>query len=101
MSESARKSIAREWLPPSEPAGVSLRMIESLDPFRRFWVPDLQAMDRMPEMTKSRREQLLLFSRNFFKHPRMLGSLIPSSQHLIDHLLRQVARPRPPGARGE
>jgi phospholipid N-methyltransferase len=44
----------------------------------------------MPETTKSRRDQLLLFSRNFFKHPRMLGSLIPSSRYLIGHLLRQV-----------
>lgn len=39
---------------------------------------------------RSRRDQLLLFARNFFKHPRMLGSLIPSSQYLIDHLLREV-----------
>jgi phospholipid N-methyltransferase len=38
----------------------------------------------------SRREPLLLFARNFFKYPRMLGSLIPSSRYLIEHLLRQV-----------
>lgn len=44
----------------------------------------------MQELTKSRREQLLLFSRNFFKYPRMLGSLIPSSRYLIEHLLRPV-----------
>jgi phospholipid N-methyltransferase len=44
----------------------------------------------MQELTTSRREQLLLFSRNFFKHPRMLGSLIPSSRFLVDRLLRQV-----------
>jgi phospholipid N-methyltransferase len=40
--------------------------------------------------TGSRREQLLLFARNFFKYPRMLGSVIPSSHYLIEHLLRQV-----------
>ena len=33
---------------------------------------------------------MLLFTRNFFKHPRMLGSLIPSSRFLIDQLLRQI-----------
>ena len=35
-------------------------------------------------------EQLLLFGRNFFKHPRMLGSLIPSSRFLVKHVLREV-----------
>ena len=38
----------------------------------------------------SRRRQVLLFARNFFKHPRMLGSIIPSSRFLIEHLMRQV-----------
>ena len=31
-----------------------------------------------------------LFARNFFKHPRMLGSLIPSSRFLISRLLQRV-----------
>jgi phospholipid N-methyltransferase len=31
-----------------------------------------------------------LFAQNFFKHPRMLGSLIPSSRFLVDELLGQV-----------
>lgn len=35
-------------------------------------------------------EQALLFARNFFKHPKMLGSLIPSSPFLTDKLLDQV-----------
>ncbi|CAN5232227.1 rRNA adenine N-6-methyltransferase family protein [soil metagenome] len=38
----------------------------------------------------SRSEQALLFARNFFKHPKMLGSLIPSSRFLIDHLTKQI-----------
>jgi phospholipid N-methyltransferase len=38
----------------------------------------------------SRSEQLLLFGRNFLKHPRMLGSLIPSSRHLVNHVLAEV-----------
>lgn len=31
-----------------------------------------------------------LFARNFFKHPRMLGSIIPSSSFLMNRVLRQV-----------
>jgi phospholipid N-methyltransferase len=37
-----------------------------------------------------RSEQLLLFGRNFLKHPRMLGSLIPSSRFLVERVLGQV-----------
>jgi phospholipid N-methyltransferase len=33
---------------------------------------------------------LALFGRNFFKHPRMLGSIIPSSRFLIDQVLRKI-----------
>ncbi len=32
----------------------------------------------------------LLFARNFFRHPRMLGSIVPSSRFLINHLLKPV-----------
>ena len=39
---------------------------------------------------RPRSSQTWLFARNFFKHPRMLGSVIPSSRFLIDHLLGQV-----------
>ncbi len=34
--------------------------------------------------------QLLLFGRNFLKHPKMLGSAIPSSRFLVNRLLGQV-----------
>lgn len=44
----------------------------------------------MLEKLPSRRHQALLFVRNFFKHPKMLGSLIPSSRFLINRLLRRV-----------
>ena len=44
----------------------------------------------MQIVKQSRSEQALLFARNFFKHPKMLGSLIPSSRFLIDHLTRQI-----------
>ena len=33
---------------------------------------------------------LLLFARSFFRHPRMLGSVIPSSRFLIREVLRPV-----------
>ena len=32
----------------------------------------------------------LLFARNFFRHPRMLGSIVPSSRFLIKQLLQPV-----------
>jgi phospholipid N-methyltransferase len=37
-----------------------------------------------------RREETLLFAKNFLQHPRMLGSLIPSSRFLVDRLLAKV-----------
>ncbi|SDK15772.1 class I SAM-dependent methyltransferase [Billgrantia gudaonensis] len=49
-------------------------------------VPDRPAAPaRSPE-----RAQLSLFARNFFKHPRMLGSIIPSSSFLVRRLLSRV-----------
>ena len=44
----------------------------------------------IPAPPARRSEQLLLFGRNFLKHPRMLGSLIPSSRFLVDRVLGQV-----------
>jgi phospholipid N-methyltransferase len=44
----------------------------------------------VPRRNGTRSEQILLFGRNFVKHPRMLGSLIPSSRFLVDRVLRQV-----------
>jgi len=44
----------------------------------------------LPIKSPSTSEQALLFARNFFKHPKMLGSLIPSSPFLTDKLLDQV-----------
>ena len=38
----------------------------------------------------SRREQWTLFAKNFFRHPKMLGSLVPSSRFLIERLLREI-----------
>ena len=39
---------------------------------------------------KSRNGDALLFARNFFRHPRMLGSIVPSSRFLIKQLLQPV-----------
>ncbi len=44
----------------------------------------------MPTHHSTRREAVLLFARNFFRHPRMLGSLIPSSRFLIRNVLERV-----------
>lgn len=38
----------------------------------------------------TRRDQLKLFAKNFFRHPVMLGSVIPSSPFLVRRLLEQI-----------
>ena len=40
--------------------------------------------------SRSRFRQMVLFARNFLKHPAMLGSVIPSSRFLVRHMLDQV-----------
>ena len=35
-------------------------------------------------------DSALVFARNFFRNPRMLGSVIPSSRYLVHHLLRDI-----------
>jgi phospholipid N-methyltransferase len=35
-------------------------------------------------------DSALVFARNFFKNPRMLGSLVPSSRFLVKQLLRDI-----------
>ncbi len=50
-------------------------------------------LDRMPANDRrflDRREQVTLFAKNFFKHPKMLGSIIPSSRFLINRVLRLI-----------
>jgi len=32
----------------------------------------------------------IVFARNFFKNPRMLGSVVPSSRFLVEQLLRDI-----------
>lgn len=48
----------------------------------------------MPALSASRSQQILLFGRNFIKHPKMLGSLIPSSRFLVNKVLGEVDWPR-------
>lgn len=38
----------------------------------------------------SRSQQTWLFAQNFLKHPRMIGSFIPSSRYLVERLLGEV-----------
>src|SRR6266478_9600425 len=40
--------------------------------------------------SRARSGDILLFARNFFRHPRMLGSIVPSSRFLIKQLLEPV-----------
>jgi phospholipid N-methyltransferase len=44
----------------------------------------------VPPPSASRSQQILLFGRNFIKHPKMLGSLIPSSRFLVNKVLSEV-----------
>jgi len=44
----------------------------------------------MPEQTRSRVTERLLFALNFFRHPMMLGSIIPSSRFLVNEVLRPI-----------
>jgi phospholipid N-methyltransferase len=43
-----------------------------------------------PTPSRTRAGDALLFARNFFRHPRMLGSIIPSSRFLIRQLLQPI-----------
>ena len=40
--------------------------------------------------SRARGGHALLFARNFFRHPRMLGSIVPSSRFLIKQLLESI-----------
>jgi phospholipid N-methyltransferase len=40
--------------------------------------------------SRTRSGDVLLFARNFFRHPRMLGSIVPSSRFLIKQLLQPI-----------
>ncbi|HEV2230375.1 MAG TPA: methyltransferase domain-containing protein [Steroidobacteraceae bacterium] len=48
-------------------------------------------MNNNPATAPATRDgRVLLFARNFFRHPRMLGSIVPSSRFLIRELLSPV-----------
>jgi phospholipid N-methyltransferase len=42
------------------------------------------------DLPKTPNGNRLLFARNFFRHPRMLGSIVPSSRFLIKQLLEPI-----------
>ena len=46
--------------------------------------------DNRETAAATRDGHVLLFARNFFRHPRMLGSIVPSSRFLIRELLGPV-----------
>src|SRR5215813_8088214 len=50
-----------------------------------------QKMNKKPgDPPPGRGGNVLLFARNFFRHPRMLGSIVPSSRFLIKQLLEPI-----------
>jgi phospholipid N-methyltransferase len=46
--------------------------------------------NNQPISSRTRTGDALLFARNFFRHPRMLGSIVPSSRFLIKELLQPI-----------
>jgi len=46
--------------------------------------------NNQPIPSRTRTGDALLFARNFFRHPRMLGSIVPSSRFLIRELLQPI-----------
>jgi len=47
----------------------------------------------MPELAAKNsvaQSSIALFAHNFFKHPAMLGSIVPSSPFLVKHLISQI-----------
>ncbi len=40
--------------------------------------------------TRSRTAEIMLFASNFLRHPHMLGSIIPSSRHLVNAVLAPI-----------
>jgi phospholipid N-methyltransferase len=46
--------------------------------------------NKLADPPPGRAGNALLFARNFFRHPRMLGSIVPSSRFLIKQLLEPI-----------
>jgi phospholipid N-methyltransferase len=53
-------------------------------------IPMIESTPANRRRFPDRREQVALFAKNFFKHPKMLGSIIPSSRFLINRVLRLI-----------
>jgi|SRR3974390_125281 len=52
-------------------------------------------MDTLQMLTQGARESVaqssaVMFARNFFKHPAMLGSVVPSSRFLVNDIMAQI-----------
>jgi phospholipid N-methyltransferase len=47
-------------------------------------------MSFQQQISTTRSGDALLFARNFFRYPRMLGSMVPSSRFLIKKLLKEI-----------
>jgi phospholipid N-methyltransferase len=73
------------------PAKTTAILLTRLMPPKLSGVREVSRGSHQGDMSRaSRMQQRLLFARNFFQHPRMLGSLIPSSRFLVDRLLNKI-----------
>ena len=52
--------------------------------------PDLSQKNSLNNGSSFRSHQAWLFARNFFRHPKMLGSIIPSSRFMVNHLISEI-----------
>ena len=53
-------------------------------------MPPSETLALPPTNTRSRAAEMLLFAFNFIRHPRMLGSIIPSSRFLVNQVLDPI-----------
>src|SRR5512138_541976 len=66
---------------------AAIRMVVWMGPTLSIVPP---AAAELGPANPSRSKQALFFARNFLKHPRMVGSVVPSSRFLIERMLSKV-----------
>lgn len=75
---------------PAKETGISLTKVMSPGSSRAAALRRTSRIERLFQSSRKKKEERLLFAKNFLQHPRMLGSLIPSSRFLVDRLLNKV-----------
>lgn len=89
--------VLQERRPPPDAASPALARRPVASGRRRGTLADGESLEptcqRGPLVSNNNRlrgEDVLLFARNFVRHPRMLGSVIPSSRFLVKGLLERI-----------